>query len=225
MMGPLQAAFSQNSRNPEKIGSMYGRALAAALLFIVPLYAVMMVAAGPATIAILGHKWSGSIPMVQVCCIFFAARTIGTIGGTALVAGGRARFAMVSWAFAYATAFVACIVATRYNGTLEQRTLAYAWAFTSGAIVVYTIHTIFAFKWFRPSDETLSKVRSAALIAALSCAVFAGIYFLPFGKWIALAIACIAGPFLHMAIVGWVMERKLLAHMSVAGARRLYQSL
>lgn len=225
MMAPLQAAFSQNSRNPEKLGRMYCRALIAALIFIIPLYAIMVVAAYPATMVILGHKWRGSVPLVQVCSVYFAARTIGTIGGTALVAGGRARFAMTSWFFAYTTAIIGCIIASRYLGPVENRTIAFAWAFTAGAIVVYSVHTIFAFRWFRIDRENMRKLRSACLIALLSCLLFLGIYFLPFGPWIALAVACIAGPLLHMAIVGWIRERNFFAHMSYQGIKQLYQSL
>jgi O-antigen/teichoic acid export membrane protein len=225
MMAPLQSAFSQNSRDHQKIGSIYGRALAAALLFIVPLYAITIVCAEPATLAILGHKWRGSIPLVQVCCFFFAARTIGTIGGTALVAGGRARFAMTSWAFAYLTAFIGCVLASQYHGTTEQRTLAFSWAFTAGAIVVYSVHTIFAFRSFPPNDEARAKLRSALTITLLSSAFFTGVYFLPVNTWIALAIACIVGPVVHAAITGWVLDRKPTAYMSIAGVRRLYHAL
>ena len=232
MMAPLQSAFSQNSRNHEKIGSIYARALAAALLFIVPCYAIMMVAAEPATIAILGHKWRGSIPLVQVCCVFFAARTIGTIGGTALVAGGRARFAMLSWIFAYATAIVSCIIAAQYQGTIEQRTIAFAWAFTAGAIVVYTIHTLFAFKWFPPSDDGAKKLRASLLISVASCLFFAACYFvpllignIPYAAWVSLAFACIVGPIVHLALVGYVLDRKATSYMSIAGVKRLYHML
>jgi len=232
MMAPLQSAFSQNSRNHEKIGSIYGRALAAALLFIVPCYAIMMVAAEPATLAILGHKWKGSIPLVQVCCVFFAARTIGTIGGTALVAGGRARFAMVSWAFAYATAFLACVVAAGFHGSMEQRTLAFAWAFTAGAVVVYTIHTLFAFKWFPPNDDSRGKLKASCLISVLSCLFFAACYFvpqlihgLPYASWISLAIACLVGPIVHLGIVGTILEKRPTAFMSISGVKRLYHML
>jgi O-antigen/teichoic acid export membrane protein len=232
MMAPLQAAFSQNSRNHEKIGSIYGRALAAALLFIVPCYGIMIIAAEPATIAILGHKWRGSIPLVQVCCVFFGARTIGTIGGTALVAGGRARFAMVSWVFAYATAFIGCIVAAQYQGTIEQRTLAFAWAFTAGALVVYTIHTLFAFKWFPPTPEAKQKLKASCLISVLSCLFFAVCYFvpqaikgLPYAAWVSLAIACVLGPIVHLGIVGSVLDRKPMRYMSVKGVKDLYHML
>ncbi len=225
MMAPLQSAFSQNSKNPEKIGSIYGRALSAALIFIVPLYAIMVVAAYPATIAILGHQWSGSIPLVQICCVFFATRTIGTIGGTALVAGGRARFAMTSWIFAYTAAFIGCFLAARINGNVELQTEAFAWAFSIGAIVVYTVHTLFAFKWFPPNQDAKRKLRASCLITVITCAIFAGIYFIPVSPWIALAIACCIGPLLHLATVGWVLEGKPNAYMSVAGVKRLYRSL
>lgn len=225
MMAPLQSAFSQNAKNPQKIGSIYGRALAAALLFVFPFYAITIVAAEPATIALLGHKWRGSIPLVQICCIFFAARTIGTLGGTALVAGGRARFAMTSWAYAYSSAIIGCIVASQVQGTMEQRTMAFAWAFSAGAIVVYTVHTFFAFKWFPPDEDHKRKLKSASVAAALSSIVFLAIYFLPLNAWLALAIACIIGPIIHLAIIGLAFEKKPLAFMSISGVRRLYHTL
>jgi O-antigen/teichoic acid export membrane protein len=225
MMAPLQSAFSQNSKNHEKIGNIYVRALTAALLFIVPLYAIMVVAAGPITTLILGHKWSGSIPLVQICCVFFAARTIGTIGGTALVAGGKARFAVTSWAFCYATAIVGCIIAAQVQGTTEQKTMAFAWAFSIGAVVVYTVHTLFAFRWFPPDQGAREKLRSATLVAVMTCLLFAGIYLLPLGSWVALAIACVVGPLFHLAVVGWVLEKKPQAYMSVSGVKRLYHAL
>ncbi|MEA2552528.1 MAG: hypothetical protein QOJ65_704 [Fimbriimonadaceae bacterium] len=220
MMAPLQAAFSQNSRNPEKIGNIYGRALAAALLFIVPLYAIMMVAAEPVTLAILGHKWRGSIPLVQICCIFYASRTIGTLGGTALVAGGRARFAMTSWVFAYLTAAIGCVIATQYH-----RVEGFAWAFSVGAFTVYAVHTLFAFRWYRPDENAKTKLKQAGTVTVLSCLFFGMLYFLPVGPWIALALACVLGPIAHLAIVGMVLERAPFAYMSVPGAKRLYRSL
>jgi O-antigen/teichoic acid export membrane protein len=220
MMAPLQAAFSQNSNNPEKIGSIYGRALAAALIFIVPLYAMAMVAAEPVTLLILGHKWRGSIPLVQICSVFFAARTLGTIGGTALVAGGKARFAMASWAFCYATAAVGCVVAAR-SGSVE----AFAWAFSAGALVVYAVHTIFAFRWFTPDRAAQAKLRSAALITVLSCLFFSAVYFLPFSPWLDLAIAGALGPLVHLALTGWLLAQRPLEYLSLKGPKRLLQLL
>jgi polysaccharide transporter, PST family len=220
MMAPLQAAFSQNSKNPEKIGSMYGRALAAALIFIVPLYAIAIVAAEPATLLILGHKWRGSIPLVQICSVFFAARTIGTIGGTALVAGGRAKFAMASWIFCYATAIAGCWMAARNHSVTG-----FAWAFSAGAVVVYTVHTLFAFRWFKPDEAARAKLRSACLVTVLSCAFFAATYFLPFSPWLDLAVACALGPVLHLALTGWLFAGKPFEYMSLKGVKRLFSFL
>ena len=225
MMAPLQAAFSQNSDDRKKLGSMYARSLAAALIFIVPLYAIAIVAAGPVTLLLLGHKWRGSIPLMQICSVFFAARTIGTIGGTALVAGGKARFAMTSWVFAYAVAFVGCVLAANLKGTPEARTEAFAWAFSIGSLAVYSVHTTFALRWFPPDSRAQHKIKAALLISVLSCLLFAGIYFLPLGPWIAVILACILGPLFHLAIIGWAFERKSLAYMSYEGAKRLYHSL
>lgn len=220
MMAPLQAAFSQNSKNPEKIGSIYGRALAAALIFIVPMYAIMIVAAEPVTLALLGRKWGGSIPLVQIGCVFFAARTIGTIGGTALVAGGKARFAMTSWIFCYATAAIGCYLAS-LTGSVEG----FAWAFSAGAVAVYTVHTVFAFRWYPPNEEARKKLKAACRITIFTTLLFLGIYFLPFGPWIELAIACILGPLVHLVLVGWGLERKPTAFLSPSGIKRLYHSL
>lgn len=220
MMAPLQAAFSQNSKHPEKIGSMYGRALAAALLFIIPLYAIAIVAAGPATLLILGHKWRGSIPLVQICSVFFAARTIGTIGGTALVAGGKARFAMSSWIFCYTTAIIGCWWAAQ-----TRSVQGFAWAFSAGALVVYTVHTLFAFRWFKPDVEAKRKLRSAGLVTLLSCAFFGAIYFLPFTPWLDLAVACAFGPLVHLALTGWLLAGKPLEYMSVKGLKKLVHFL
>ena len=225
MMAPLQAAFSQNSNDPKKLGSMYARSLAAALLFIVPLYAIAMVAAGPVTLLILGHKWKGSIPLVQICSVFFAARTVGTIGGTALVAGGKARFAMTSWVFAYVTTFIGCLLAAGLHASPETRTEAFAWAFSAGALAVYTVHTVFALRWFPPDSKSWHKIKAAATVTLFSSLLFAGIYFLPLGPWIAVGLACVLGPVFHFAIVGWAFERRSLAYLSYEGAKKLYRSL
>ncbi len=220
MMNPLQAAFSQNSKDHKKMGSMYARALAAALIFIVPLYAIAIVGAGPVTLLLLGHKWVGSIPLVRICCVFFAARTVGTIGGTALVAGGKARFAMTSWILCYATAAIGCVLAARTH-SVEG----FAWAYSLGALAVYSVHTIFALRWFPPDSKAIHKIKTASVITVVSCLLFAGIYFLPLGPWLAVVLACILGPLFHLAIIGWAFERKSLAYMSYEGAKRLYHSL
>lgn len=220
MMTPLQSAFSQNSKNPEKIGSIYARALAAAVLFIIPLYAVAIVAAKPIVDVILGDKWVASIPLVQICTVFFAARTVGTIGGTALVAGGKARFAMTSWIFCYATAVIGCYIASR-SGSVQG----FAWAFSLGAVAVYTVHTAFAFRWYPPDEGSRARLRLIAFGTLLTCLVLLGVYFLPLNSWIKLILVCLTAPLAQLGIIGWLLDGNPAEYMSMRGVKALYRSL
>src|SRR5207253_7110524 len=125
-----------------------------------------------------------------------------------------------SWIFCYITAAVGC-----YFASLSNSVEGLAWAYSAGAIAVYTVHTVFAFRWYPPNQEARKKLKAACWITVMTTLLFLGIYFLPFGPWLELGIACLLGPIFHLALVGWGLERKPTAFLSVAGVKRLYHSL
>lgn len=92
----LIVAFSQAAGEKERLARAFGRSVAATMLFVTPIYLLLMLAAKPIIGILLGPKFAGSAPILAVMSVFLAFRTLGTIGGTALVSDGKAKLTL--WA-------------------------------------------------------------------------------------------------------------------------------
>jgi O-antigen/teichoic acid export membrane protein len=220
MMRTMQVAFGQNSQNRKKLASLYCRAVAISVLFVAPVYVVMAVAADPLVHVLLGKKWYGAGPVVQILCLYMGARTIGTTGGTALVAAGKARVTLISWFGGYITV-VAILYCTWHRLTVEQ----VAWAFTSGAMVVYALHMALAFNYFKPARADLVKVGRALLPMVFTAALVGLSLWVRAPYWAKTLFVVMVAPIAHFAFIGTLYERNPKAYLSKSGLKRLYKSL
>lgn len=218
MMRPLQVAFSQSSADRERLADILARSLSGALLFVAPCYALMVVASEPVVMLLLGSQFADSVALAQITCLYFGSRTIGTISGTALVAGGKARLTIWSWIASYATAIALIINA---GGNLQRL----AWAFAIGALVAYVCHTVFALTSFRPAHERRARLRKSALVSGLSMSLILAMMLLPLDSWVRLLLATSVGGSTHLALVGVVFASSWREYYSVPGVKKLFASL
>lgn len=100
----LIVAFSQSASDHAKLSRAVAKSLTATIMFVTPVYLILVFAAEPVIALLLGTKFAGSAPVLSAMSIFLAFRTVGTIGGTALVSYGKAKLTLV--------AQVVCLVVT-----------------------------------------------------------------------------------------------------------------
>jgi lipopolysaccharide exporter len=220
LLRTMQVGFGQNASDRARLGNLFARAVAGSVMLAAPLYIVLGFGAAAIVRVLLGPEWDGSIPLVQILCVYYGARTIGAVGGTALVAAGKARFTMTSWFWCFLTA---ALVLWLNWSSLTLATV--AWAFTLGAVVVYALHTIFAVRYFGVGGEEIRKVGLAFLAGLLTGLLVLGLQSLPLNYLWAFALTLILAPIFHFAFLGAVLERRPQAYLSPAGVKRLYKSL
>lgn len=92
----LIVAFSQSASDHAKLCRVYAKSLTATLLFVTPVYLLLIFASEPIIALLLGPKFAGSAAVLSVMSVFLAMRTIGTIAGTALVSYGKAKLTLVA---------------------------------------------------------------------------------------------------------------------------------
>lgn len=222
--GPLirtmQVGFGQNAEDKERLGRLYARAVAGSVMFAAPLYVVLGFGAPAIVEVLLGPDWLDAVPLVQILCVYYGARTVGAVGGSALVAGGKARFTMTSWFWCYLTAIL--ILALNW-GRLDL--VLVSWAFTAGAVVVYALHTLFAMRYFQVPADGLKKV-GLAFATGLATGLFVwALQLIPAVGWLVFLVTLALAPIFHFAVLGLALEGRPHAYLSVAGAKKLYKSL
>lgn len=91
----LIVAFSQSASDHPKLCRAVAKSLTATLMFVTPVYLLLIFAAEPIIFILLGPQFAGSAPVLAAMSVFLAFRTIGTIAGTAIVSSGRAKLTLL----------------------------------------------------------------------------------------------------------------------------------
>lgn len=220
MMRPLQVAFSQNAMDAGRIGEILVRSLKAAIVFVIPLFGVVAIAAEPITLLLLGPDWRGAIPVVRICCLYFAARTLGTIANSALVAGGKARLTLISWIVGYMVVPWGVIVAAQLR-SLEAMAL----AFSLGAALVFGLQTVLAFRSFPTERASLGPLLRVGTAAAVTSGALGLVFLLQIEPWAKFGLALAIGGVVHLVAVGVALGSGPVSFVTPAGMKRLYRSL
>lgn len=246
----LMVAFSQDAGNLPRLRSAYGRAIAATVALVLPIFAFMAVHAEAIVLTLGGPAFLGAAPVLRILSIYLALRALGNISGNTLVPLGHHKWTLIPWVVALAvTGFgVASVlrepaVADHLTGwgpfgvtdVMGIRIEADApradalsrivWWYVAGAATAYGWIVGLAIKFLPPGPEERAKLARSAIALAVSAATSLAFRYVPGPWWAGLAAATLAVPFFHLVVLGTLVERRPLAFLSPRGAKRLWHTL
>ncbi len=219
----LMVAFSQQASDREKLARAYYRSVVAVLLTVVPIYAVIGFNADSVMGILLGQKFLGGIPILQVLCIYLAFRTFGNISGNALVPAGKHHWTFWPWVLALMVTGAGVFYSARLGA--DARLMGIVWSFTGGAMVVYATITGLAAYTIPLPVEVKRRLAGALGVTLLTCMVLSGLFFAGLSPWVRLLVSLVVAPIIQLGLAGLAFERKPLAYFSREGLRSFWRSL
>lgn len=220
MTRTLMVAFSQSSVDKERLNRIFGRAIVAAILAVLPIYAFLAIFSSPIIEILLGPKFAISASLLTLLSLYLSCRVLGNISGHALVPAGKHFLTLYPW--------IGCIVVT--SGMLmwaapRHDVWSFAIAFAVGAVFVYVSLLIIAIRYCAPPKTERSRIFRAALVLIFSAAVMIGLRFLPIDPKIGLGLAILLGPFVHLGLIGTFIAGQTLKYLNPRGLKQLWNDL
>lgn len=216
----LMVAFSQSGSDRSKLSRAYYRSLSAIVLLVLPIYAFIGLNADGIMKLLLGPKFVGGIPVLQVLSIYLACRTLGNISGNALVPAGKHHWTLWPWFLAILVTGAGLAVCAGHPSLM-----AIVWSFTAGAIAVYVLTFMLAVRLIRPEPEHLSRLLRSVLPTFGTSLVLLLIAVSPLGSIPRLFAGVLLSPLVQLGLIGTVFEGNALAYMSRRGLSNLWRSL
>jgi O-antigen/teichoic acid export membrane protein len=216
----LMVAFSQTSVDKVKLGQVYGRSLAAAILVVVPIYVLLAIYASAIIHLFFGNEFPGSEVVLAALSLYLTFRVFGNISGHALVPAGKHMLTFWPW--------LGCLALTGglLAWTIPMGSLMpVVWSFTAGAVFVYGTLTAMGLVHCAPGRPEWTSIGRATLSLAASSVLMILIWQLPLHEWARLAIALVAGPPAHLAIVGTFLAGNTLKYLNRNGPKALWRDL
>jgi teichuronic acid exporter len=240
--GPLRqtmfVALTRYHDEPERLRRNFGRALSAAILLSMPVYAVILFHA-PAVIRVFpGSAFDEAAPILKILCAYLFMRSIGTMASVALVAAGRERWTVYGWIPAYivAIAYIAfhwtAISAIHIDpgaATVSAETFEalrqIVTGLTLGAICCYSTYLIASFQFVRPPADVVGRVISVVITGLISAAGVWAASLIPAPEYGRLAIAIVGVAVIQLALISQLFLESPFAAFSKTGLKRVYHAL
>ncbi len=216
----LYSAYSARKDDPGIFANAFARSLTAAVLFVAPIYVFLAAFCSEIVFALFGQKWMPSAPLLLILCVYYGIRSVGTLGGSALTASGRASLTLYCWLLAYLTTIP--MLASRW-GSLTTEWVAIS--FCAGAGMVYLSQTGVALRLFRADRAKLALLGQMLGLLLVHAGYLALVRMLPGHPVAHLIGAMLTMPVLHLALVGIILERRPQVFLSASGIKRLYRAL
>jgi PST family polysaccharide transporter len=216
----LYVAYSKKVGDTAQYADVFVRSLTVAALFVLPIYLFLAAFSREIILVLLGDAWLPTVPLFSILCLYFGVRSIGTLGGSALTAAGKAALTVPCWLAAYALVIVLSWV---YWDRLDTVTV--AWIFFAGASTVYGSMTLTAMFQFRGTREALGRFGLALALGAVQFLLLEGILRSKIPPGVAVLGALLGLPLVHFSLVGVLFERNPRAFLSIGGLKKLYRTL
>lgn len=216
----LMVAFSQSSGDPARLSRAYYRSLVAIVLLLLPLYAFIGLNADGVIGLLLGPKFLGGIPVLQVLSIYLACRTLGNISGNALVPAGKHHWTFWPWLVAIGVTSVGVSMCVN-----RPSLMGIVWSFTLGAVAVYVLILSMAVYVIRPAPELRVRLFKAIIAAGCTSVLLLLLSLTPLPVFVRLGVCLIVAPIVHIALTGAVFAGKPSAYMSKQGLLEFWRTL
>ncbi len=216
----LLVAFSQSAADMERLRRAFCKAVTAVVIMVIPVYFVTGFCADAIIGILYGHQFFGAIATLQILSIYIAFRTIGNLGGTALVPAGKHRWTLYPWILALAVTGTG--LALIWNQPTLERIV---WCFTAGAITIYGTVMIVAFRFLPPMKEDLAKLLKAVFVTGVSGTLIALSPALAIAPWLRLLLVILLVPPLHFVLLGTILAKRPLSYLTPSGFKELWKGL
>lgn len=216
----LLVAFSQSAADIDRLRRAYCKAVTAVVIMVTPVYFVTGFCADAIIGILYGHKFDGAITTLQILSIYIALRTIGNLGGTALVPAGKHRWTLYPWVLALTITGVGLALIWD-QPTLEK----IVWCFTAGAIAIYGTVIVVAFRFLPPMPEDRLKLAKAVFVTSVSGTLIALSSTLAIQPWLRLLLVLLLVPPLHFVILGTILAKRPLSYLTPSGFKQLWKGL
>ena len=216
----LLIAYTRKSDDLKALANIFSRTIAASILLMLPLYVLIGFFARPLVLFLLGEKFAGAAPILSLLAIYCGCRSVGSLCGNVLVAMNKQVYNVYGWLLAYIT--VAIILWIRWP---NLRLLDVVTALTAGAAVVYCVNAIAAFSILKPDSEDRSKLMRAIGLAGFASALVVLISLLPLNPWVALSLALIVIPLIHLSAISATYVSNAFAWLTASGRKAIWQAL
>lgn len=216
----LYVAYSKKVGDTAQYADVFVRSLTVAALFVLPIYLFLAAFSREIILVLLGDAWLPTVPLFSILCLYFGVRSIGTLGGSALTAAGKAALTVPCWLAAYA--LVIGLSWARWD-RLDTETV--AWIFLAGAATVYGAMTVTAMFQFRGTRQALGRFGVALLLGAVQYGLLEAVRNSGIPTGAAVLASFVGLPLVHFALVGMLFERNPRAFLSIGGLKKLYRTL
>jgi O-antigen/teichoic acid export membrane protein len=215
----ITIAVGHRAGNDKLIGQAFVRSFSVGVLMLLPLY-LSLAFFSPAIVQSLLPKFGPAMQLMPILAVAEACRTLTSLGGTPLVASGRARIPMYAWIVPYPVT-AAMLALSWQHLTLES----VAWAVTAGYASVAVVVIGSAFKLLPATAAEYRKLGKSAICVMVTGAAAYGLSRLPLHHWPLFLTGLVSIPIVHFLAVGMVFAGRPTEYMSLSGIKRLRGTL
>jgi len=220
MTRTLMVVLGQSANDLPRLRELTGRAFVAALLVIMPVYALLGALATPLVDVLYGEEFHGAGPALALLCLFMSLRVIGNVAGTVLVAFGK--HANTIWLWIGAILVTGSLIYFKPEGS---NWLYIVSAYIVGATVAYVGAFVLVIREAPFSRAIVMRCFTALAALGVTAGFCYLVTLLPVPAIFTVLIGGVFAPVLHLTLLGTILARSPFEYLSPSGLRKLYREL
>jgi PST family polysaccharide transporter len=217
-------ALSSIQGEKARVKEAYLRATGVIALVTFPMMAGLLVVARPFVLTLLGAKWAGVIPVLQILCVVSLFQTLMNPTGWLFQSQGRTDW-MFRWGLVSSTVFVAAIAVGVALGTVES----VAWSYLLATVILW--YPCIAFAGRLIDLSVMDVIRRVAHAAGCTVAMVGSVMGLGYAMpaqsppWALLAVQVSAGIAVYCLFVAILRPAGYQEFRAFLGGRRFRKSV
>lgn len=240
--GPLRhtmlIAFTRDQDDPDRLRKNFGRALGAAMLLSIPVYALIFFNADAIIKIFPGQGFDGAAPYLQILCAYLFMRSVATIGSIALIAAKKERWTVYGWIPGYVVAIgyiyfmlprppgeTRLVLPLPEGMDWQPALFQVVIGLALGAISCYVTYLIAVFRFVPPPAEVRRRIVEFIGIGLISAAFSFASSLLPIHPYAKFGIGFIAMCLVPVMLVSKKLLGSYRAGLSLSGAKRIFHEL
>lgn len=212
----LFVAFSRSAQDRAELARRFVKSLSGITLFALPLYALLALYAQAIVAGLYGEDFRPAAGILSILCAYLFARSLGSLGGSVLVALRSARLANIGWVFGFAVAVIGVIL---YDGSATLTNLT-GWI-TVGAATSYAFSVVAALRMLKPARVEFIRWGKYAVLSLVGIGAAFACRYIPAGELAQAVLALLLGGLVHLVVIGTVLARNPFACLSLSGWRQI----